>query len=379
MLKADPDLVISGSHYPYDICRNNRLPVTRSTIQARFFSRFLRTNAPAALRQVWSDVRLWNGLSAIGSHAVLRTGNGTPPDPCGDNCWLDFDSNLPAETSAVLTRFMGDFAASYFRLDGGCRRSGCDLDILSGTTLQLSRDDPPLGHCPCAAHLFADDADCVINDVLVIPRIIAGEREILQALVFLSGQPIEPPDARFLHSAAGLHFAQQAIWDSGCRREPAVALRPREIECVRWAVAGKTLSEIAAITGLSYRTVRFHLDAARSRYGFSTNQQLFVQAAKDYGLDPDADATPATEEDRLVKSRNSGRLQPQWTERRNPRDRRAVTERRRMVLANLPFPDRRKGGDRRTGLERRTVAPAEESRSTGDGILTPEEIRALLN
>lgn len=67
---------------------------------------------------------------------------------------------------------------------------------------------------------------------------------------------------------------------------PDVVLKPRELEVIRWAAAGKTLEDIAIITGLAYRTVRYHLEQARKRYGYATTQQTIVRAALDYRLDP---------------------------------------------------------------------------------------------
>lgn len=75
-----------------------------------------------------------------------------------------------------------------------------------------------------------------------------------------------------------------------CRAESAcdqsmVMLKPDELEVMRWAVAGKTVEDIAAITGLRTRTVRFHLDRVRRRYGFATVRQTLVKVAIDYRLD----------------------------------------------------------------------------------------------
>ncbi len=63
-------------------------------------------------------------------------------------------------------------------------------------------------------------------------------------------------------------------------------LNKKQIECLRWAAAGKSYSDIAAIVGISERTVRYHLDNARSVYGFATITQAIVQAAKQLDFDP---------------------------------------------------------------------------------------------
>ena len=66
-----------------------------------------------------------------------------------------------------------------------------------------------------------------------------------------------------------------------------------ELECVRWAIAGKTLEDIAVITGMNYRTVRYHLDNLRDRYGFSSRLQMLVRVAQEYNLDPMYDGRPS--------------------------------------------------------------------------------------
>ena len=66
----------------------------------------------------------------------------------------------------------------------------------------------------------------------------------------------------------------------------AAELSAEQLRVLRWAAAGKTMQDTAAITGMSYRKVRYLMDRARSRYGFATVQQTIVRAALDYGLDP---------------------------------------------------------------------------------------------
>ena len=66
-------------------------------------------------------------------------------------------------------------------------------------------------------------------------------------------------------------------------KEPDIALTPKEQAVLRWAAHGKTHEEIAAKTGLRRGEVRYYLEKARKRYGFATNIQAIVQAAKDHG------------------------------------------------------------------------------------------------
>ena len=63
-------------------------------------------------------------------------------------------------------------------------------------------------------------------------------------------------------------------------------LSARQIECLRWLVAGKSLDETATITGMSYANVRYHLTRAKKLTGFASQQQLLAFAAVEYGLSP---------------------------------------------------------------------------------------------
>jgi DNA-binding CsgD family transcriptional regulator len=69
------------------------------------------------------------------------------------------------------------------------------------------------------------------------------------------------------------------------RPEPT-RLSSRQLECLQWLAAGKTLSEIATITGMSYANVRYHLERAKSDNGYATTQQLLVHAARSHNLSP---------------------------------------------------------------------------------------------
>jgi len=63
--------------------------------------------------------------------------------------------------------------------------------------------------------------------------------------------------------------------------EPVDALQPltaRQLECLRWAAAGKSSADIGAIIGLSARTVDDHLAAVCRRLGVRTRVQAVVLA-----------------------------------------------------------------------------------------------------
>ena len=71
-------------------------------------------------------------------------------------------------------------------------------------------------------------------------------------------------------------------------REEALARLPhkgpeltrREIQCLKWAAAGKTDSEIAIIVGISSPTVRFHLTTASRKLDVTGRSQAIHMATK---------------------------------------------------------------------------------------------------
>lgn len=60
----------------------------------------------------------------------------------------------------------------------------------------------------------------------------------------------------------------------------AVTLSKREVECLRWAAAGKTNDEIAIILGLKRTTIRFHIRAAAVKLDAVNRDQALFKAAQ---------------------------------------------------------------------------------------------------
>jgi DNA-binding NarL/FixJ family response regulator len=65
-----------------------------------------------------------------------------------------------------------------------------------------------------------------------------------------------------------------------------VALNDRELECLTWSARGKTSPEIAAILGLSKRTVNFHIENACRKLNVSTRTEAVARAASGRLIDP---------------------------------------------------------------------------------------------
>jgi DNA-binding CsgD family transcriptional regulator len=60
----------------------------------------------------------------------------------------------------------------------------------------------------------------------------------------------------------------------------AVSLTKREVECLRWAAAGKTNDEIGLILGLQRTTVRFHIRSASLKLDAVNRDQTLFKAAQ---------------------------------------------------------------------------------------------------
>lgn len=68
--------------------------------------------------------------------------------------------------------------------------------------------------------------------------------------------------------------------------EDSAPVTPRQLECLRWAQAGKSSTDIGAILGISRRTVDTHLAEACARLGVRTRIQAISQAIEDGLLSP---------------------------------------------------------------------------------------------
>ena len=68
-------------------------------------------------------------------------------------------------------------------------------------------------------------------------------------------------------------LARNGVWP-----KPAL-LHNREIEVLTWIARGKTSAQVGELTGLSRRTVDFHLDNARIKLAAATRSETAVKAA----------------------------------------------------------------------------------------------------
>lgn len=95
------------------------------------------------------------------------------------------------------------------------------------------------------------------------------------------------------HSLPALALIRDYVFESSLKflkkskPEEEVHLTQRELECLKWAMAGKSSWEISMILGCSEATVNFHISNSRIKFQVNTRQQAIVKAIRLGLLTPD--------------------------------------------------------------------------------------------
>ena len=74
------------------------------------------------------------------------------------------------------------------------------------------------------------------------------------------------------------YFHRHILRIYGHKVEQDLALSARELDCLKWIAGGKTAWEVSVILGITERTVRFHLNAAREKLNCLTTTQAVAKA-----------------------------------------------------------------------------------------------------
>ena len=117
-----------------------------------------------------------------------------------------------------------------------------------------------------------------VLDGFIIPIRIADK---LEGIVLLGGRnpQMSPVIRSSLHLFAHCAFEHMLEFELKPRRRDGL-LSPREVECLRWAAAGKTDAEIGRILTISPRTTRFHIENAKKKLGVATRIQAVTEALR---------------------------------------------------------------------------------------------------
>jgi DNA-binding CsgD family transcriptional regulator len=122
-----------------------------------------------------------------------------------------------------------------------------------------------------------------VAGAIIAPAYLPGG--VIGALVWASDDAAVDVTAVFAARAEALHalalkfVASYADAVARCDVAPAARLTRREIQCLKWAAAGKTDAEIAGIMRISLPTVRFHVNNAARKLDAPGRSQAIRRAA----------------------------------------------------------------------------------------------------
>jgi len=112
-----------------------------------------------------------------------------------------------------------------------------------------------------------------IVDAIAVPIHYPGGD--LGLCVSIANHPIDNAFERIALQMASL-FTYQRCRDLGGQSETSFAprlLTPREVDCMRWAVKGKSDTDIGSILGISHTTVKFHIERVKKKLDVKTRTQ----------------------------------------------------------------------------------------------------------
>jgi LuxR family quorum-sensing transcriptional regulator LasR len=90
---------------------------------------------------------------------------------------------------------------------------------------------------------------------------------------------------RMMHYMADLSLVRDYAFESSLKfikarnaTEPVPHLTRRELEVIKWVMAGKSSWEISRITDCAEATINFHISNIRQKFNVNTRQQALVKA-----------------------------------------------------------------------------------------------------
>jgi DNA-binding CsgD family transcriptional regulator len=136
---------------------------------------------------------------------------------------------------------------------------------------------------PSQLRMWRDAHDGGMREGLIIPVL---PRRLNEPVVRLTTpeKALDPDWTRLLQCMSILYATFTKVFrDNPTRPQPTDAsstpiLTSRELECLHWAVRGKTNPEIAVIIGISPHTVNSHIESAKRKMGVNTRVQAATLA-----------------------------------------------------------------------------------------------------
>jgi DNA-binding CsgD family transcriptional regulator len=125
------------------------------------------------------------------------------------------------------------------------------------------------------------EGDKVRRQILSIPlRPLVGETALLFVGADMPATDWKAQKVAILREFQVLanYFHQHILRIYGHDADSQMIVSARELDCLKWVAAGKTAWEASVILGISERTVRFHLNAAREKLNCLTTTQAVAKA-----------------------------------------------------------------------------------------------------
>lgn len=246
----------------------------RDMVRARrWAARLCLANGETELRRVLSRAFLDFGFESVAAVERDSDHNMTMLWHSTGGREVASDEPLDAGNREVLAQ-LGDGADPWARQQDR---------VLSHAEFQAPHAPPPAGITEFPGR-FGQSA---WRTILSVPK-RAGGRSFSIGIACASACDTHRRDVEIVRYLAHLYLTLQTsgLGEAATAPPEPPELHPKQLECLRWAAAGKAYRDIADIVGISPRTVRFHLDAARTRYGYATITQAIVRAAKEFDFDP---------------------------------------------------------------------------------------------
>lgn len=124
-------------------------------------------------------------------------------------------------------------------------------------------------------------AELTASDALVAP--VLNGSSLDAAFVFAGTYSEFSPRARLMLQlvAYAVYVRADRVGRHDSVKVPKPRFTEREMQCMRWLVVGKNDYEIASLLALKPRTVRFHADNIKMKFGVTTRAQVVARAVTD--------------------------------------------------------------------------------------------------
>jgi LuxR family quorum sensing-dependent transcriptional regulator len=128
---------------------------------------------------------------------------------------------------------------------------------------------------PAERLIQSEREEAGLKDALVVPIFEANGGT---GMVSIAGERPMSKDVRHTLELAGILTHNRLIALGRANRPIEGLLTPREIECLRWAADGKSDWEIGQILLISAKTVNYHIENSKRKFGVTSRTQACIAA-----------------------------------------------------------------------------------------------------